>query len=266
MHSASANGDYIFVINASLGLSKMAAVGANVGVSNVVSMPNLGIFVECLNGMVLVGTNANTLLIYNESQALQYTVALTSITAKSSATFDGTNYWVSCATALYKISQAGVLLQTYAHSITGKLHYYQALKCLVVPKLNTLEYISLDNSLLGQTAVTGSLFDTAMTTAGHLYVSSDTSNTVTVIAPVLIEGQSSTQGVNPTVYLQISRDSGHTWGERLPTEIGRRGEFTARAEWRRLGQARAWAIKLRMTDPVKFVLVDMAIAAGEANQ
>jgi len=73
------------------------------------------------------------------------------------------------------------------------------------------------------------------------------------------------QGVNPTVYLQISRDSGHTWGERLPTEIGRRGEFTSRAEWRRLGQARAWAIKLRMTDPVKYVLVDVAIAAGEAS-
>jgi len=74
------------------------------------------------------------------------------------------------------------------------------------------------------------------------------------------------QGINPTVYLQLSRDSGHTWGERLPTEIGRRGEFTSRAEWRRLGQARSWCIRLRMTDPCKFVLTDISLAIGEANQ
>jgi hypothetical protein len=74
------------------------------------------------------------------------------------------------------------------------------------------------------------------------------------------------QGIKPTVYLQVSRDSGHTWGERLPTEIGRRGEFTSRAEWRRLGQARTWCLRIRMTDPVKFVLTDISLATGEADQ
>jgi hypothetical protein len=74
------------------------------------------------------------------------------------------------------------------------------------------------------------------------------------------------QGVNPTVFLQISRDGGHTWGQYLETELGRRGEFNARAEWRRLGQARAWVFKIRMTDPVKFVLTDVTLSIGEANQ
>ena len=73
------------------------------------------------------------------------------------------------------------------------------------------------------------------------------------------------QGVNPTVFLQISRDSGHTWGQYLQTELGKRGEFTARAEWRRLGQARAWVFKIRMTDPVRFCLTDVTLSVGEAN-
>lgn len=74
------------------------------------------------------------------------------------------------------------------------------------------------------------------------------------------------QGENPTLYLQISRDGGHTWGNYLHTELGKRGEFTKRAEWRRLGQARDWVFKIRMTDPIKFVLTDISLAIGEANQ
>jgi len=74
------------------------------------------------------------------------------------------------------------------------------------------------------------------------------------------------QGTNPQCYLQISRDGGHTCGEYLKTELGRRGEFTARAEWRRLGAARDWVLKIRVSDPVKFVLTDVSLAIGEANQ
>lgn len=74
------------------------------------------------------------------------------------------------------------------------------------------------------------------------------------------------QGYEPTLYLQISRDKGNTWGNYLPTTLGKRGEFYKRAEWRRLGQARDWAFKIRMTDPVKFCLTDVSLAIGEANQ
>ena len=74
------------------------------------------------------------------------------------------------------------------------------------------------------------------------------------------------QGSNPSVLLQISRDSGHTWGGYLQTALGKIGEYKARAEWRRLGQARNWAFKIRMTDPIKFCLVDMALVSGEANK
>ena len=74
------------------------------------------------------------------------------------------------------------------------------------------------------------------------------------------------QGHNPTIYLQISRDSGHTWGGWMQTTLGKLGEYTSRAEWRRLGQARNWSIKIRMTDPVKFVLTDVALLTEELNK
>jgi hypothetical protein len=74
------------------------------------------------------------------------------------------------------------------------------------------------------------------------------------------------QGHNPTIYLQVSRDAGHTWGGWMQTNIGKIGEYKARAEWRRLGQARDWSFKLRMTDPVKFCLLDMYLISYEANQ
>jgi hypothetical protein len=74
------------------------------------------------------------------------------------------------------------------------------------------------------------------------------------------------QGYNPTVYLQVSRDAGHTWGSWMQTTLGKIGNYTDRAEWRRLGQARTWSFKVRMTDPVKFVLTDIALLTQEANQ
>ena len=71
---------------------------------------------------------------------------------------------------------------------------------------------------------------------------------------------------NPTVMLSVSRDGGHTFGQELWTTIGAQGDFTMRAEWRRLGCARDWVFKLRMTDPVKFVLIQGVIEATQANK
>jgi hypothetical protein len=78
--------------------------------------------------------------------------------------------------------------------------------------------------------------------------------------------QPAQQGFNPKVLLQISRDSGHTWGSWMETEVGKLGEYNSRAEWRRLGQARNWAFKIRMTDPIKFCLVAMTLMSMEANK
>jgi len=75
-------------------------------------------------------------------------------------------------------------------------------------------------------------------------------------------GLLSGQGNDPQVMLQISRDNGHTWGREMWKRLGKLGEYQQRAEWRRLGQARDWVFKLRITDPVKVVIIN-AIVEGQ---
>jgi hypothetical protein len=74
------------------------------------------------------------------------------------------------------------------------------------------------------------------------------------------------QGLLPTVMIQISRDNGHTWGNEMWTDIGTQGDYQQRAEWRRLGQSRDWLFKLRITDPVKVVLIRAVVEATVLNK
>lgn len=68
-------------------------------------------------------------------------------------------------------------------------------------------------------------------------------------------GLQSGQGKDPQVMLQISRDSGKTWGNELWRSFGKVGEYLTRARWLRLGRARDWLFKFRITDPVKVAIV-----------
>ena len=62
------------------------------------------------------------------------------------------------------------------------------------------------------------------------------------------------QGENPQIMLQISKDGGHTYGVERWVSMGASGQYTTRANWHRLGQARDWVFKFRITDPVKRVI------------
>jgi hypothetical protein len=63
------------------------------------------------------------------------------------------------------------------------------------------------------------------------------------------------QGSDPQVMLQISRDGGNTWGAEVWRGFGAVGEYLARAVWNRLGRARDWTFKFRITDPVKTIFI-----------
>lgn len=63
------------------------------------------------------------------------------------------------------------------------------------------------------------------------------------------------QGSAPQVMMQVSRDGGHTWGAELWRDIGAAGDYTARPKWNRLGRARDWVMRFRVTDPVRTVFV-----------
>jgi hypothetical protein len=69
-------------------------------------------------------------------------------------------------------------------------------------------------------------------------------------------GLSSGQGSDPQVMLRWSNDGGQTWSNEHTVSAGAQGVYKARAQWRRLGQARDRVFELSMSDPIPWRLVD----------
>lgn len=59
---------------------------------------------------------------------------------------------------------------------------------------------------------------------------------------------------DPHVVLTVSRDGGNTYGPGLPAPIGSTGEFLKRCRWSRLGKARDWVFKFRLTEIANWVV------------
>lgn len=76
------------------------------------------------------------------------------------------------------------------------------------------------------------------------------------------QGLISGQGSDPKAMLQVSRDNGHTWGNELWRPMGKIGEYRNRVIWRRLGRGYDFVFKVRVTDPIKFVLAAAAVTNG----
>lgn len=70
-------------------------------------------------------------------------------------------------------------------------------------------------------------------------------------------GLVSGQGVNPIAWLQVSRDSGETWGTRMERNIGARGVRELRIVWEDFGQfpPHGGVIRFGISDPVRMVVV-----------
>lgn len=64
------------------------------------------------------------------------------------------------------------------------------------------------------------------------------------------------QGQNPKIYLEVSRDGGFTWGPQIEAAMGKSGEYTWRAIWRRLGRGRNICFRVSGSDPVETALID----------
>lgn len=67
------------------------------------------------------------------------------------------------------------------------------------------------------------------------------------------------QGSDPQMSLQISRDGGHNFGFEMRTTIGALGNYMQRLVWRRLGRGRDFVFKLRISDPIKIVIIAAAL-------
>lgn len=68
-------------------------------------------------------------------------------------------------------------------------------------------------------------------------------------------GLSTGQGSAPVAMLQFSTDNGHTWSKEIWQTIGKKGEYKNRAVWLRLGMGRDWVFRVRVSDPVKWVII-----------
>jgi hypothetical protein len=74
------------------------------------------------------------------------------------------------------------------------------------------------------------------------------------------------QGVNPQIMLQYSKDNGRTWSAERWVSSGLVGQYLARVLWRRFGSTRDATFRIRMSDPVKFVITEGAIKLAERAQ
>lgn len=71
---------------------------------------------------------------------------------------------------------------------------------------------------------------------------------------------------NPQIMLQVSKDNGHTWGMERWTSMGLKGKYLSRVAWRRIGSGRDIVLRIRQTDPVKFVLAGAKATLRERRQ
>jgi hypothetical protein len=78
-------------------------------------------------------------------------------------------------------------------------------------------------------------------------------------------GLVSGQGSDPQIMMSVSKDGGHTYGPEQWVTMGAIGKFRTRAIWRRLGAARDWTFKFRITDPVKRVIFDSSVLMKEGS-
>lgn len=68
-------------------------------------------------------------------------------------------------------------------------------------------------------------------------------------------GLTTGQGETPTVFLEISRDGGMTFGPPRPMSAGRLGEYRKRIQWTRNGRARNFVFRVYVSDPVTWNLL-----------
>lgn len=69
------------------------------------------------------------------------------------------------------------------------------------------------------------------------------------------QGLSNGQGSDPTVIIEISRNGGHSFSNKLYRSAGKIGEYFRRVEVSRLGASRNFVIQLTMSDPIRWTVI-----------
>lgn len=134
-------------------------------------------------------------------------------------------------------------------------------------RVGKYEYFA--NLPLGGDAINGNIYELSLTTYD------DNGDTIirTLTAPILTvggnravmdevyveiepgNGLATGQGSNPQIMLDWSDDGGKTWSDEIWAEAGDVGEYHRRATWNRLGIFRDRTVRVRISDPIRFVVV-----------
>lgn len=69
-------------------------------------------------------------------------------------------------------------------------------------------------------------------------------------------GLTTGQGSDPQVMMQYSKDRGRTWSAELWRTPGAIGKYSTRIRWNKLGTARSWTFRFRVSDPIKVTFLE----------
>jgi hypothetical protein len=82
-------------------------------------------------------------------------------------------------------------------------------------------------------------------------------------APILADSQQPISRISAPgrVWLRVSRDGGYTWGPAKIKDVGKVGEYEARATFRSMGQFRHFTGEINITDPVDISILGEALVS-----
>ncbi len=123
-------------------------------------------------------------------------------------------------------------------------------------------------ALMGDGVVTSTASGGATTVYTPTIRVTDTVGEYTDISGITFERVSASTSVvdQPIVWLQMSRDSGRTWGYERQRTLGDLGQYKARARWRRLGTGRDLVFRICTTMRGRVYWVDAPIQSEAYSQ
>lgn len=65
------------------------------------------------------------------------------------------------------------------------------------------------------------------------------------------------QGSDPVAYLDLSKDGGHTYGNKKSKKLGKQGKYNTRVLWRGLGSCRDLVPRFTIDEPIKVVIMGL---------
>lgn len=73
-------------------------------------------------------------------------------------------------------------------------------------------------------------------------------------------------GLNPIAFLSVSYDGGRSYGNAMPAEMGRIGEYQWRSFWMELGIAYSFTFKIEVYDPIKVFMFGAMFDYSGSNE